>query len=474
MTFLGQWQRTGKAAEAKGAPAGGTQGAPLAPRARRGKRLLSEAVQIEQETVPGFVGAGVLVTALLVVAFVIWASVVRINEVTTAAGEVVPSGNVKVVQHLEGGIVGEILVREGQVVAEGDVLLRLDAVQAASDLNQFEARAAALILRIERLAAFADDRLPEFAQVVSGAGATAAAYPDLVADQESILHDQTEALQSSLSVIDAQIAQRTQRLSQLTQSLAAALRQQDLAGEILAMRERLGERRLVTQVDLLETRRAKAAADGEVVRLGEEIDVARQELTEARMRHEDTVTQARSQARQEMGRLRAELAEVDNALRRARNRVERLDVRAPEQGLVQELQVVTPGQVIQPGALLMQIVPMDAELEAEVRISTRDIGHITPGDPVVLKVSSYEFSRFGGIDGTLRQVSATSVIDDRGTASFRGWVTLHQAYVGDVPGRNMVIPGMGVEAEIITGRKTLLSYLFKPVNDALNRSFTER
>ncbi|MGC2855570.1 HlyD family type I secretion periplasmic adaptor subunit [Novispirillum sp. DQ9] len=439
---------------------------PLVKRARRGKRLLSEAVQIEQEVVPDFVGTGVAVAALLVVAFLVWASFAKITETTIAPGEVVPSGNVKVVQHLEGGIVGDILVREGQLVDAGDVLLRLDAAQAGAELNQLESRAAALRLRAERLAAFGENR---------PANLTAEdVFAALVTDQREILRNQEQALASSLSVAESQIAQRTQRISQLQQSLAAALRQQELSGQLLAMRESLGSKRLVTQVDLLETRRAKATADAEVIRLREEIDVSRQELEEAQRRRADTETQARSESLVEMGRVRAELAEVENSLTRARNRVERLDVRAPVRGLVQDLQVQTSGQVIQPGALLMQVVPMDTALEAEVRISTSDVGHVTPGDPVLVKVSSYDFARFGGIDGTLRQISATSVLDDQGNPSYRAWVTLRQPHVGDDPTQHLVMPGMGVQAEIITGRKTLMSYLFKPINDAFERSFHER
>ncbi len=455
MAYLGRIKKTGD-----------SDNEGLVKRARRGKRLLSEAVQIEQEVVPEFVGTGVLVAAVLVVSFVVWASFAKITETTVAPGEVVPTGNVKVVQHLEGGIVGSILVREGQIVEADEVLLSLDAAQAGAEFNQLEARAIALRLRTERLAAFAENRPAMFP--------ASEQYPELIADQVEILENQAESLRSSLAVIDAQIAQRTQRLSQLQQSLTGALRQQELAGEILEMRERLGAKKLVTQVDLLETRRAKATADSEVIRLREEIDVSRQELNEAQMRRDDTVTQTRSQSLIEMGRVRAELAEVENALDRARNRVQRLDVRAPVRGLVQDLKVATGGQVIQPGALLMQIVPLDAGLEAEVTISTRDIGHVSPGDPVVIKVSSYDFARFGGIDGTLRQISATSVLDEKGTPSFRGWVTLSQPYVGDTADRNLVVPGMGVQAEIITGRKTLLSYLFKPINDAFERSFRER
>ena len=177
----------------------------------------------------------------------------------------------------------------------------------------------------------------------------------------------------------------------------------------------------------------------------------------------------------EVGTIRAELAEVEESLQRLKAKVDRLEVRSPSAGLVQDLRPQTIGQVMQPGALLMQIVPINTPLEAEVRISPRDIGHVRVGQDVNLRVSSYDYTRFGHASGTLKRVSATSLVDPQSNQLYyRGWVTVTKPYVGNTPGQNILQAGMSLEADIITGEKTLLTYMVKPVTDALSRSFHER
>jgi membrane fusion protein, adhesin transport system len=225
---------------------------------------------------------------------------------------------------------------------------------------------------------------------------------------------------------------------------------------------------------LLETRRATVTASGEVSRLTEEIGVVKQELAEIRSRRTDAQNQARRDVLAELGTVRAEMAEVEETVQRLQTRVDRLEVRAPSRGYVQDMRVQTIGQVIQPGALLMQIVSDKAVLEAEIRISTRDIAFVKVGQPVNLRVTSYDYSRFGVAKGTLKQISASNLVGENNQPYFRGVVELSNPYVGGVPGRNPLQPGMSVEAEILTGEKTLLAYLTKPLIDVISMSFHER
>ena len=434
---------------------------------RRQRRLLSETVLIEEELLPSFIRPMIAVILLTTIGFIAWAALTKIKEVAVAPGEVIPAAKVKVVQHLDGGIVSEILVEERMTVAAGAVLLRLDGTQALSDMRQMEARRASLLLRAERLAAFAEERLPDFSRVDG--------YDDMVADQEDTLRTQQAARQSTLSILDQQLAQRVQRIAQQEKSLSSAEEHERLTGELVGMREDLATRRLVNRTILLETRRARVTAEGEVARLKDEIAVSRQELAETRNRRIDTVNQLRREASKEAGAVRAELAEVEESIQRLKAKVDRLDVRSPSAGLVQDLRAQTIGQVILPAALLMQIVPVSLQLEAEVRISPRDIGHVRVGQDVNLRVSSYDYTRFGHALGTLKRVSATSLTDPQSNQLYyRGWVTITRPYVGDVQGQHLLQPGMSLEADIRTGEKTLLAYIFKPVTDALSRSFHER
>lgn len=434
---------------------------------RRERHLLSETVQIEEELVPAFIRPMLGVVAAIVVIFVLWARMTEIHEVTRAQGEIIPVGKIKVVQHLDGGVVAEIPVEERMLVEEGQTLLRIDGAQAQAELHQMEARRVALHLRAERLSAFAQGRKPAFPEVDEE-------YRSLLADQQEIYRTQIASLNSALSILDHQIDQRTRRIAQQEKSLSSAAEHQKLTGELSRMREDLAARRLVNQSVLLETRRAKVTADGEVNRITDEIDVNRQELAETRSRRADTMNQLKREALNEMGTVRAEIAEVEDTIQRLQARVDRLVIRAPHRGYVQDLKVQTIGQVVQPGALLMQVVPDKAPLEAEIRIQPKDIGHIKVGQDVNMRITSFDYTRFGYATGHLKRVSASSVAGEDNKPYYRGWVTLDAPHVGTTPGRYLLQPGMSLEAEIVTGSKTLLAYLARPVIDVFSRSFRER
>lgn len=433
----------------------------------RHRRLLSEAIQLEEEVVPQYVKSALFAVTALVVGVVVWSGFVEINEVAIAPGEIIPSGSVKVIEHLRGGSVKQIEVDEGAHVEKGQIVLILDETQANSELKQIEARYNALRLRGERLAAFADGREPDFSFVGDG-------YPQLVADQQTIYRNQIEGRSSSKSVVSSQIDQRKRELRQMTDSLSVAHQQQTVTSEMVVMRKKMLDKKLIPKMQYLETNRAKIAADGEVSRITDQIQLTRQTVIESQRRLRDLDVQLRRESLAEMGTVSAEIAEVANNLDRNRDRVQRLKIRSPIAGIVQDLKVQTVGQVVQPGGLVMRIVPEDVILEAEVRIQTADIGHVNVGQDVSVKVSSYNFSRFGGVDGKLRRISATSHVKDNGDAYFKGWVSLNKPYVGDDPRRFQITSGMGVQADIQTGNKTLLEYLVKPLADVANRAFRER
>jgi HlyD family secretion protein/adhesin transport system membrane fusion protein len=454
------------------------EGAVAVVRGSRAPRHLSEPSVVEQERLPTFVRLALLTIAGLFVAFVAWAAVVRIDEVATAPGQVVPSGTVKLVQHLEGGVVSDVKVVENQRVREGDVLMTFDPAAAGSELGQMVARYVGLIIRGERLKAVIEKREPDLSDY-------RIEYPKLVADQLQIWRSQMETRRSALSVIDSQIAQRTKEISQRSDMLAIAERNLRIATEELGIREAGEKSGVVARQIVLETKRAQVTAEGEVLRLREEIQLAKDALQEAERRKANLDNQQRQEALDELGTVVTEQEQVKNALGKLQDRVMRLEVRAPATGIVQELKVHTKGEVVIPGGLLMRVVPLDDVLEAHVRISPNDVGHVHPGDPVKLKVSSYEFTRFGTLDGTLREVSATTFAEDttatpttnNGSNSkvyYLGIVRLAHNYVGKNENENLVLPGMAVDVNIVTGEKTLLQYVLGPVYRALANAFKER
>ncbi len=445
----------------------GSGGSVQAPLGSRERRLLSDSIHVEEELIPAFVRPILFIVGALVLGFLAWAALTNMKEVARAQGEVIPFSKAKMVQHMDGGVVTELNVEERKLVEEGQVLLRIEGSQALAELGQMEARRESLRLREERLVAYTEGRKLDFA-------ALDVSQSNRVSSQREIFVTQLATRSSTLSILERQINQRRQRVHQLETALGVAKEHQALTGELSDMREELASRRLINRTVLLETRRAKVTASGEVARLTEEIGVAQQELAEVQNRYTDTQNQLRRDALGELGVVRAELAEVEEGIQRLKARVDRLEVRAPSRGYVQDLRVQNVGQVFQPGALLMQIVSDKAVVEAEIRISPRDIGFVRVGQPVNLRVTSFDYARFGVAKGTLKRVSASSVVGDNNLPYYKGLVELSNPYVGGVPGRNPLQPGMSLEAEILTGQKTLLAYLTKPLIDVISLSFHER
>jgi adhesin transport system membrane fusion protein len=436
-------------------------------RGSRERHLLSEFVRVEEELLPGFVVPILGMIGVALVAFLLWAGMTNLTEIAVATGEIVPDGALKKVQHLDGGIIQEILVDTKDRVNKGQVLLRLDGSKAVADLKQMESRLAALELRSERLIAVTENREPDFSKIDS-------AHPELARDQRQIYQTQIATWRSSLDIVDRQIEQRQRRLDQLRQNLSTAEKQAQLTGRLVEVREDLAKNKLIDLTTLIETRRANLTAQEEVASLKEEIRLVEQELAEAQTRHLDTANQLQQDALKELGLARSEKAEVQESLKQLRARAERLEVRAPVDGYVHNLTVQTVGQVIMPGELLMEIVPANAELKARVQINPKDIGYVHAGQPVSVRVSSYDFTRYGKAEGTLERVSPSNFVNEDGSTYFKGMVGFKKPYLGDDPKRFPLQVGMAVDADILTGEKTLLTYLLKPVVQSLSKAFSER
>ncbi|MBF0256218.1 MAG: HlyD family type I secretion periplasmic adaptor subunit [Gammaproteobacteria bacterium] len=434
---------------------------------KRERHLLAEFVRVEEELLPDFVRPILLMIGIAVIAFLLWAGMTPLTEIAVASGEIAPAGAIKVVQHLDGGIVEAIQVKSRQPVKQGEVLLRLDGSKPLAELKQMQARQAALQLRSERLKAITESRVPDFT-------AFSQSHPDLVQDQQNIYTTQLATWKSSLEILSSQIEQRQRRLAQLRQNLDSAEKQLLLTSQLVAVREDLAEKRLIDLTTLIETRRSNLTAEEEVASLKQEIRLVEQELAEAQSRHQDTANQLQQDALKELGQARSEKAEVEESIIQLQSRVDRLEVRAPVDGFIHNIKVETIGQVVMPGELLMQVVPANAKLIARVQINPKDIGYVQPGQRVNVRVSSYDFTRYGMAKGVLDQVSASNLVNEDGTAYFQGTVSFDKPYLGDNPETNPLQVGMAVDADILTGEKTLLAYLLKPVVQSLSRAFSER
>lgn len=437
--------------------------------ARRQDRLikfLSQPLLLEESGPPRVLSQLLIVITVLVGGLIGFAAFTNISETAVTQGQVKPAGSVNLVQHLEGGIVAEILVEDGQIVDQGQTLIRLKKAGPLAEFDQMRAREASLALRAERLRAFVLDRTPDFS-----AGGD---HPDLLADQQAILELQIEARESQRRVIHSRIEQRQAQLEALAEQKQNLKEQTAILKEQLGMRAKLLKKGLVSRVVYLESQRSLSRTQGELASVVGRITEAHAALGEARNSLLELDANLRNEALDEMGTVTGELAQVREAIAKLKDRVQRLEVSAPTRGVVKGLTTRTIGAVISPGAPIMEIVPIDDILVAEVRISPRDVGHLRPGLEAEVKITTYDMARFGTVEGRLKRVSASTFEDEQGDPFYKGVIELSQAYVGNDPDYNPIRPGMVVNADIITGSKTLLQYLLKPVYRGLSSAFRER
>lgn len=410
--------------------------------------------------------ATVLVVGALVAGFVAWAAVTPVQEVAMATGEIVPASAVQMVQHLEGGIVAELLVREGQVVEAGQPLLRFHGGSTQSGHDQLLARRAALSIQAERMRAFAEDRDADFRPFAN--------FPDLVNDQRRVLTAQTEARDNQYRVLSGQMAEQRSQINTATQQRAKVAENIPLLEWKIKMRNELVSKGLNSKLMVIEAQRELSGAQSEQHRLEGIIDAARESIGETEARVRELTGRLRQEALDKLGAVNAELAELDKQIAAQGDRVDRLLSVSPVRGIVQELPVKTVGGVIVPGGLVAKVVPVDDLLVVDVRISTRDVGFVAPGQPVKVKVAAFDYARYGRVEGTLASVSPTTFFDADKIPYYQGRVTLTSNHVGDGVRQHLLLPGMTVQADIITDQKTVLQYLLKPIYTTLDGALRER
>lgn len=420
---------------------------------------------LEEVGSPRLSRAVVAASAALLLLFGLWAAFTRMPEIAVAQGAVATDTPVAPVQHLEGGQVEAVLVAEGAQVAQGQPLLRFASAVARTELDQLRAREASLRFQSARLRAFLA-RTPLAEEDGS--------FANLAADQKAELEARLRAIDDRQEVLRQQLEQRRADRATIVVQLAGLQRQVVLHENELRLRERLLEQGLTTRLAVLDSRRAYLSATAEMDRLAATGEAADRAVAEAVARLAEAESAARDDAGRDISRVHLELAELNEALSRAFERVSRLTVLAPTTGVVKGLAVRSQGAVVPPGAVLMEIVPSDAVLLVEARISPRDIGFLHLGQSVVVKVQAFDYSRYGTLEGTLAQISATTTPDDKGEPWYAGRIALAAEHVGRDPAVNRLKPGMTVQADIVTGAKTLLQYLLKPVHSAMSESFRER
>lgn len=387
-----------------------------------------------------------------------WAALAEIDEVTRGEGRVVPSQQVQVIQHFEGGIVQAILVREGQVVEAGDPLIALNQSMLQGEWGQEQAEYLSQLAKVVRLTAEVEDREPDFPEQLWQH------VPNSVAAEWQLFVGRQQELQSEIRVLARQLHQRERELRQAEANLRTAERGIGLVRQEIGIIEPLVTRGLEPEISLLQLRRQL----NELVGSAEAAELAIERLEGAIEEMEDRthalVDGFRAQALAELAEATGRTTARAEFLPALEDRVDRLEIRSPVRGIVNRLHVTTVGGVAPPGQPLIEVVPIDDQLLVEAYIRPQDIAFLHPGLPVKIKVTAYDFSRYGSIDGTLETISADAIDlpEDRGSAYIAH--IRADGILTDAVGEPLsIIPGMVAEVDILTGRRTVLDYLIRPV-----------
>lgn len=435
------------------------------PKARA--RFITQAIQLEEQGPPRLVSLGVILTLLLIAAAIAWSSITKVSEKAQARGRVIPAGLNHNVQHLEGGLVRELLVRDGDPVEKGALLLRFDPTTTHSEREQTRIRKMALDLEAERLAALVESRPPDFSSVGGD-------YLSLVEKQRTIYAAQRKSHQREVQVADSRIRQRESELTQQLNAIRSLAEEVKLSQEQVDIRLKLKGKNVISKTELLATKSRLAEAQGELRRAQDGVLVARSGLESAKQRKNELEAAFFKELELEAGRVTTEIMEVSQTLVRLEDRLNRMELRASVDGIVQGLSVGSGRAVVEPGQLIMEIVPTDDELVVEARVSPADIGHVKQGQASDIKIDSFDPAKFGSVQGEVMRISANTYLDESAQPYYRVEISLGKDHLGPTRDSLRIIPGMTVAADIITGSKTILDYLLKPISRGLNSAFTER
>ncbi|KNH45878.1 HlyD family type I secretion periplasmic adaptor subunit [Pseudomonas sp. JV414] len=425
------------------------------------KALIEDAPRVVRLTIWAIIGFFVFL--------MLWANFAVIDEVTKGDGKAIPSSKIQKIQNLEGGIVSELFVTEGQIVEAGAPLIRLDDTRFASNVGETEADRLSMLLRVERLSAEVDDRPLNFpADVLK-------AVPIQAASEESLYTSRRQQLHDEIGGLKEQLIQRQQELREFTSKQSQYRNALSLQRQEINMSEPLVAQGAVSPVEVLRLKRAEVETRGQLDATTLAIPRAESAIKEVQRKIDETRGKFRSEALTQLNEARTDLNKAQATGKALEDRVSRTLVTSPVRGIVNKLLVNTIGGVIQPGSDLVEIVPLDDTLLVEAKIRPQDIAFLHPGQDATVKFTAYDYTIYGGLKAKLEQIGADTITDeDKKTTYYIIKLRTERSHLGTDEKPLLIIPGMVASVDIITGKKTVLSYLLKPIIRARAEALHER
>jgi membrane fusion protein, adhesin transport system len=399
-------------------------------------------------------------------ALIAWACFAHVQEVTRGDGKVISSKQLQIVQSLDGGVVSEILVREGQVVEAGQLLLKIDETRATSGVRESAAQGFALRAKQARLRALAEGSSFQAPSVKNPT------EEQRILDEERRLYDsKLSELNNLLGINQQQLSQRRQELGEMQARKASADRSLSLNQQELAKTKPLLATGAVSEVDILRLDREVSRSRGDSEQAASQIARVQASIMEAQRKIQETELSFRNEARRDLADVMGKLNALTEGAVALTDRVDKSNVKSPVRGRVQRLFANTVGGVVQPGKDIVEIVPLDDQLVLEAKVAPRDIAFIRPQQAATVKFTAYDFSVYGGLEAKVENISPDTIVDERGNAFYLVRVRTTQANFND---KMPIMPGMTAEVDILTGNKTVMSYLLKPVLKGKAYALSER
>nr|WP_218626536.1 HlyD family type I secretion periplasmic adaptor subunit [Pseudomonas sp. dw_358] len=425
------------------------------------KALIDDAPRIVRLTIWGVIAFFVFLIG--------WAHFAVIDEVTKGEGKAIPSSKVQKIQNLEGGIVAEIYVKEGQIVEAGAPLIRLDDTRFASNVGETEADRVAMELRVERLSAEVDDRPLKITDDARKS------VPQQAGNEESLYLSRKQQLADEVGGLQQQLVQKQQELREFTAKQGQYSSSLALLRQEIGMSEPLIKTGAVSPVEVLRLKRSEVELRGQLDGTTLAIPRAQAAIEEAKRKIDEARGKFRSDALTQLNEARTDLSKAQATGKALDDRVKRTMVTSPVRGIVKQLLVNTVGGIVQPGSDLLEIVPLDDTLLIEARIRPQDIAFLHPGQEAMIKFTAYDYTIYGGLKGKLEQIGADTVQDEEKKNTFYVIkLRTDRSHLGTDAKPLLIIPGMVASVDIITGKKSVLSYLLKPIIKARAEALHER
>ncbi len=415
-----------------------------------------------------------------------WASWAKIDKVTRGQGKVVPSSQVQVIQNLEGGLVKKILVHEGEQVQKGQQLILIDDTRFRSDYREREQQVANLTANVLQLSAslasviiddnFSEDKWQESVRIdynkLVFPPALSDTQPELVARQRAEYRQDLDNLRNQISVGAQQVKQKQQELVEIQARIRNLRQSYDFARKELEITQPLADEGVVPRIELLKLQRQVNDTRRELTSSELKVPSLKSTIREAMLSRIDAAQKFRSQQQQELNQVQDKLSSMTESAVGLEDRVNRTTVISPVTGTVKTLYVNTVGGVIQPGMDIVEIVPTEDTLLVEAQIRPQDIGFLRPELPAIVKFSAYDFTKYGGLEGTLEHISADTTQDDQGNSFYIVRVRTKETSLGQDKTLR-IIPGMTASIDIITGKRTVMEYLLEPILRAKKNAIRE-